>query len=138
MSHDRRFVGNTATRILGFDRGGRLISMPVSHRGAAWDEWIAESERRTAEGQPSKPAPAAQSNREIYLRSKKEAADARRAAARLERLKKEQAELEEELDRLNAELYGPAAADYVRAGEITARISQVEDRLMEIYGETDA
>ena len=35
-------------------------------------------------------------------------------------------------------LYGPAAADYVRAGEITARISQVEDRLMEIYGETDA
>ena len=138
VSHDRRFVGNTATRILGFDRGGRLISMPVSHRGAAWDEWIAESERRTAEGQPSKPAPAAQSNREIYLRSKKEAADARRAAARLERLKKEQAELEEELDRLNAELYGPAAADYVRAGEITARISQVEDRLMEIYGETDA
>ena len=51
---------------------------------------------------------------------------------------KEQTELEEELDRLNAELYGPAAADYVRAGEITARISQVEDRLMEIYGETDA
>ena len=133
---DRKFVGNVATRILGFDRTGRLISVPVSHRGAAWDEWIAESERRAVAGADGGPAVSVvQSGKEIYLKNKKEAADARRAAARLERLKKEQAELEGELDRLNTELYGDAASDYVRAGEISARINEVEERLMEIYEE---
>ncbi len=136
VSHDRKFVGNVATRILGFDRTGRLISVPVSHRGAAWDEWIAESERRAVAGADGGPAVSVvQSGKEIYLKNKKEAADARRAAARLERLKKEQAELEGELDRLNTELYGDAASDYVRAGEISARINEVEERLMEIYEE---
>ena len=136
VSHDRKFVGNVATRILGFDRTGRLISVPVSHRGAAWDEWIAESERRAVAGADGGPAVSAvQSGKEIYLKNKKEAADARRAAARLERLKKEQTELEGELDRLNTELYGDAASNYVRAGEISARINEVEERLMEIYEE---
>lgn len=139
VSHDRKFVSNAATRILGFDRAGRLISVPVMHRGSAWDEWVAESERRAS---PAASGEAAEKNaqlsaKEIYLKNKKEAADARRAAARLDRLKKEQAELEDELDRLNTELYGDAAADYVRAGEITARVGEVEERLMEIYEELE-
>lgn len=139
VSHDRKFVSNAATRILGFDRTGRLMSVPVMHRGAAWDEWVAESERRAAPGgaETGREETAQPSGKEIYLKNKKEAAEARRAAARLGRLRAEQEELEGELDRLNAELYGDAAADYVRAGEITARIGEVEERLMEIYEEIE-
>ncbi len=148
VSHDRRFISGTATRLLGFDRSGRLFSMPVTHRGSAWDEWLTESARRAggASGNVLSPADieraaqkaqAPESQRDIYLKNKKEAAEARRAAARLERLKNEQSKLEAELDELNAELYGSAASDYVRAGEISARIAEVEDRLMEIYAETE-
>ena len=150
VSHDRRFISGSATRLLGFDRSGKLFSMPVSKRGSAWDEWLAESARRESgicagvassaadiERAAQAAAAAPMSQRDIYLKNKKEAAEARRAAARLERLKKEQSELEAELDALNAELYGDAASDYVRAGEISARITEVEERLMEIYAETE-
>ena len=150
VSHDRRFISGTATRLLGFDRSGKLFSMPVSKRGSAWDEWLAESARRESgicagvassaadiERAAQAAAAAPMSQRDIYLKNKKEAAEARRAAARLERLKKEQSELEAELDALNAELYGDAASDYVRAGEISARITEVEERLMEIYAKTE-
>ncbi len=139
VSHDRKFISNTATRILGFDGAGRLHSMPVGHAGQAWEEWCAERERLSAADSDTAStgdtANAAPTNKELYLKNKKEAADARRAAARLERMKKEAAELEGELDRLNGELYGSAASDYQRAGEISERVAEIEERLLELYEE---
>ena len=76
--------------------------------------------------------------RDVAAYIEKLAGERNRLRAENEKLSARVSELEDELARLKAGLYGPAAADYVRAGEITARISQVEDRLMEIYGETDA
>lgn len=140
VSHDRKFIANTATRILGFDGAGKLYSMPVHNVGNAWDEWCAERARIAASVATDTHAweanaSSAPTNKELYLKNKKEAADARRAAARLERMKKEAAELEGELDRLNTELYGSAAADYQRAGEISERITEIEERLLELYEE---
>ena len=137
VSHDRTFISKLATRILGFDENGRLHDLRVSHAGGAWDEWQREAERISSRTVPAAPAPAAESNKDAYLRGKREAAEARRAEARLQRLKKEGAELEAELDTLNAELYGDAASDYVRAAEISKRIEEIEERLLEIYEETD-
>lgn len=141
VSHDRKFISNIATRILGFDGAGRLYSVPIEHRGRAWDEWLAEKERRAAPDEGSANAAANAeaplTNRELYLKNKKEAAEARRAAARLEKLKKEQELLENELDSLERELYGDAASDYVRAAEITERIAVLEERLLEIYSELE-
>jgi ATP-binding cassette subfamily F protein 3 len=136
VSHDRTFISALATRILGFDRDGKLHDLRVSQVGNAWDEWQREAARFSPAVQ-SEP-PAAENRKEAYLRSKKEAADARKAAARLEKLRREQAELESELDSLNAELYGDAARDYLRAAEISERIEQIEERLLVIYEETDA
>lgn len=139
VSHDRTFISKLATRILGFDEGGALHDVRVSRIGAAWDEWREEAERLSVRSAPTAAAPAAaESNKEAYLRGKREAAEARRAEARLQRLKKEEAELDAELDTLNAELYGDAASDYVRAAEIAKRIEEIEERLLEIYEETES
>ena len=41
--------------------------------------------------------------------------------------------METELEEIDSELFGSAAADYVRAAELDARKSEVEERLLEIY-----
>ena len=56
----------------------------------------------------------------------------------MERLRAEQKKLEEEIDRLNAELYGSAANDYQRAAEIVKTVGEYEQRLLEIYEETES
>ena len=144
VSHDRAFIDSLATRIIGFDNDHVLHDLQSSAKGAAWEEWIAFL---ASAGAAEAPAPAAAaaapeggaplSQKEQYLANKKNAADARRAAARLEKLKKEQAALEAELDACNAELYGDAASDYKRAAEISARIEEIENRLLEIWEETE-
>ena len=42
-------------------------------------------------------------------------------------------ELEEETERLDAELFGEAASDYVRAAEIEKRKAEIEEELLELY-----
>ena len=42
-------------------------------------------------------------------------------------------ELEAETERLDEELFGPAASDYVRAAEIEKRKCEIEDELLELY-----
>ena len=46
-------------------------------------------------------------------------------------------ELEAELERLEEELFGDAASDYIRAGELTDQKIVVEDRLMQLYAEEE-
>ncbi len=139
VSHDRYLVSKLATRVLGFMPDGRLIDMPVTREGDAFSEWEAERDRRMSGGTDASRAKAApvSSNKEQYLTKKREAAEARREAARIERLRREMHELEEEIDRINAELQGSAGSDYIRAGELTARLEEAENRLLEIYGEVD-
>jgi ATP-binding cassette subfamily F protein 3 len=146
VSHDRAFINSLATRLLGFDGSGGLHSIPVPDGGSAWDVWTAarqgfagpdEKAPDGAEGAPAAQR-AAGSNREEYLRRRKETADARRAASRTARLKEEQARLEARIDELNGELAGEAATDYIRVVGITSEIEEAEERLLEIYGELDA
>ena len=61
----------------------------------------------------------------------------RKKKARLERLKKECEELEAELATIEEELFGSAAADYVRAAELDERKNALEERLMKIYEELE-
>ena len=58
---------------------------------------------------------------------------ARREKAQRERLAKEAAALEKELEELDAELFGSAATDYERAAELDTRKNAAEERLLEIY-----
>ena len=139
VSHDRAFINSLATRILGFDRSGKMHSMPVGHAGHGWDEWQEESAGFAAQAADGAPASRScvSAQKEDYLRRKKETADARRNAARIQRLKKEQDELESKIDLLNASLGGDAATDYKKVCEITDEINASEERLLEVYGELE-
>lgn len=139
VSHDRAFIDRLATRLLCFDEQGKLTSLPIGQSATACEEWqtFREKHRQAPIMGHTEPTQAISSNKAEYQRRKTEAAEARKQASRLIRLKKEQAELEAELDTLSAELYGDAASDYIRAAELQARIDKIEERLLEIYEETE-
>ena len=77
----------------------------------------------------------AQSGKEQYLKSKQAASEERKRKTREERLRRECEELEAELSRVETELFGDAASDYVRAAELDQKRTELEARLMEIYEE---
>ena len=72
-------------------------------------------------------------NKAQYLAKKAEEAEARKEKARRERLAKEAEALENEIEEIDAELFGEAASDYTRAAELDARKTAAEERLLEIY-----
>ncbi len=146
VSHDRYLIEKLATRILELHPGapfsGDLLDYPVSHPGTSYSEFRQYKDRRIAEHRENvagaESAPVAGSGKEQYLKSKQAAADARKRRARLEKLQKEAADLEAELEAIEADLFGSAASDYVRAAALDARRGEAEERLMEVYEELEA
>ena len=147
VSHDRYLIEKLATRILELKPhpcfGGDLLDYHVDHCGHGYTEFSEYKDARIAERTvfaatiDTNLSASPLGNKEQYLRQKQEAADARRKKARLEKLRRECAELEALLERIDAELFGSAAADYVRATELDAQKTQVEERLLEIYEELE-
>ena len=145
VSHDRYLIEKLATRILELKPhpcfGGDLLDYRVDHCGSGYTEFSEYKEARIAErtaahsSAVSSVSASSSGNKEQYLRQKQEAAEARRKKSRLEKLQRECSELEALLERIDTELFGSAASDYVRAAELDAQKSQVEERLLEIYEE---
>ncbi|MBR7099355.1 MAG: ABC-F family ATP-binding cassette domain-containing protein [Clostridia bacterium] len=145
VSHDRYLIEKLATRILELKPhpcfGGDLLDYRVDHCGSGYTEFSEYKEARIAErtathsSTVSSASASSSGNKEQYLRQKQEAAEARRKKSRLEKLQRECSELEALLERIDTELFGSAASDYVRAAELDAQKSQVEERLLEIYEE---
>ena len=146
VSHDRYLIEKLATRILELHPGrefeGDLLDYHVDHPGTSYSEFrqykTLRIERYAASEANTPAAATVSSNKEQYLKNKQATADARKKKAQLERLRKECDALETELAEIEEELFGSAAADYVRAGELDARKSEVEERLMEIYEALEA
>lgn len=136
ISHDRYFINRLASRI--FDLSDcRLTDIHVDHVGEGYSELCRIKEGREM---PSETAPVEErvsSNKEQYLKNKKLAADARRQANRLERMRREAEQLEAELEETENKLYGEASADYKLVAELDERRRQIEDRLLEIYEELE-
>ncbi len=143
VSHDRYFIDKLATRILELHPGecfaGDLLDHQVGSTGEAYTEFRRYKASRIAERTPlsniskTTAEPSISSAKEQYLKNKQAASEARKNKTRIERLKKECSALEAELANIEEELFGSAASDYVRAGELDARKNEVEERLMEIY-----
>jgi len=141
VSHDRYFIDKLATRILELKPGkafdGDFVDYPLAAAGRGFTEFLAfKHERELAlEGGQERSAPqvAVSSNKADYLARKEAEAAARRERTRMERLKKEAAALEKELEEIEAELFGSAATDYTRAAALDARRTEAEERLLEIY-----
>ena len=146
VSHDRYLIDKLATRILELKPhscfGGDLLDYRVDHPGNGYTEFTEYKNARIAEREGAETVAAATTaerggNKEQYLKQKQAAADARKKKSRIERLQKECSELEALLEQIEAEMFGEAAADYVRAAELDEQKNKAEERLMEIYEELE-
>lgn len=141
VSHDRYFIEKLATRLIDMTpacEGGGYSDIGVMKRGEGYEELCRDRERRKTASSTAAAdvaSVAASTNKELYLKNKKETADRRNAEKRLERLRKEAARIEAEIDAIDAEMNGPAASDYTRLAELDERKNALEERLLEIYEE---
>ncbi len=135
VSHDRYFINRIATRIIELDpnceRG--MWDAPIDEGDEAYTEYMRLREARRASAQASAPAKKTTEAKLSYEEQKRENARIRQEERRRERAKARIAELEAEVERLDAELFGEAASDYIRAAEIDKRKSEIDDELLELY-----
>ena len=134
VSHDRYFIDRIATRIIELDRAaeGGCIDYPIWEGEQPYETYRRLRETHRAQTQTASPTPASEGKLR-YEAKKKEDADARRLLRAKEKAKTRAEELERELTVLEEELFGPAASDYVRAAEIDARKTEIEEELLTLY-----
>lgn len=137
VSHDRYFTKKLATRIVEIRDG-----TAANYIGGYEDYAKAREIRQVTENTEARPAdtasdPSAVSNKEMYLKRKKESADKRKYEKRKRDVKAEIEKLEKELAEVTDELYGDAASDYVRAGELDERKNLIEEKLLLLYEEEE-
>ena len=135
VSHDRYFINRIATRIVELDsaRDGGMMSYELEDYDDAFTEYMRlRAAQRVAVSAEKRDTPPTVSKKE-YEERKRENAQRRSEERRKERAKERIVQLESELERLDEELFGPAASDYVRAAEIDQRKNDIEEELLELY-----
>ncbi len=142
VSHDRYFTEKLATRFVDMTSPSEYADINVTHIGEGYTELCRERARRAelfgasaGADLPTEPKSEMSSAKEQYLKNKKETADKRNAEKRLARLRAEAQRIEGEIDELDLFINGEAATDYTRLAELCARKEELEERLLEIYGE---
>jgi len=137
VSHDRYFINRIATRIIELDpdRDGGMVDCELEDYDDAFAEYLRLREIRLRDAAPLAPkaSAAASSSKLDYEQKKREAAERRSLEKKKERAKKKIEELESEVEKLNEELFGSAATDYVRAAEIEKRKEEIDEELLELY-----
>ena len=135
VSHDRYFINRIATRIIELapERDNGMIDYPLESYDDAFTEYMRIRESRNLMLQSAKKATEVSDAKADYEEKKREKARARSEEKKRERAQIKIAELESELESLDAELFGEAASDYMRAAEIEDRKAQIEEELLELY-----
>ncbi len=135
VSHDRYFINRIATRIIELDpdRDGGMLDCVLEDYDNAFDEYLRLREIRKKDLEKATPVSKISDSKQDYEQKKRENAQRRAEEKKKERATVRIKELEEETERLDAELFGSAATDYVRAAEIDKRKSEIEDELLELY-----
>ncbi len=135
VSHDRYFINRVATRIIELDssRVGGIYDCPLEDYDDAYSEYmrLRELARDTVARSEAKEAGA--SSRQDFENRKREAARARQEQKRLDTAKQRIAELEVEIEKIDEELFGDAASDYVRAAELDLKKQELEEELLSLY-----
>lgn len=133
VSHDRYFIDRIATRILELAptaENGCLSYTPYEGEGA----YACYRRHREEKTEKEETATAVKSeSRENYEQKKKRIAEERAQKNRLEKAEKRIPVLEETIEKLRAELFGEAAADYLRAAALQEEIDQAEAELLSLY-----
>ena len=136
VSHDRYFINRIATRIIELDpdREGGMIDCELTEDDDAFAEYLRLREIRRNDAKAASPAVVqASESKQSYEQRKRENAERRALEKKKERAEARIAELEAETERLDEELFGSAATDYVRAAEIDKRKSEIEEELLALY-----
>ena len=135
VSHDRYFINRIATRIIELapERDNGMIDYPLESYDDAFTEYMRIRESRNLMLQSTKKVAEITDSKAEYEEKKREKAKARSEEKRRERAEKKIGELEAELEKLDEELFGEAASDYVRAAEIEQRKAAIEEELLELY-----
>ncbi|MBQ8408430.1 MAG: ABC-F family ATP-binding cassette domain-containing protein [Clostridia bacterium] len=140
VSHDRYLIDKLATRLIDLTENG-IADIHVEHPGDGYGELCRDRARRSASAAFASDTPSPthtiteSSQKDRYLKNKQDAADARKAQKRLERMRAEAAKLEAELEQIDTEMSGDAATDYLRLSELDTRKNEIEERLLELYEE---
>ena len=134
VSHDRYFINSVATRIIELapDTERGMLDCVLEDYDDAYAEYLALREKVRAT-KPEVEEKKSAEGREAYEQKKRESRERRGEERKIERAKARIPKIEEELEALDAELFGDAASDYVRAAEIEAKKAELEEELMELY-----
>ena len=119
VSHDRYFINRLATRTVRLTETG-CVSIPGDY-----DAYAAQFREPEREKTEEKPAP----KQNDYKRRKEQESENRKLLTRLRRCEESVAALEEKSAALTAELMGDAAADHLRAAELSAQLDGVQQEL---------
>ncbi len=136
VSHDRYFISKLATRIIELDpaRENGMLDYRLEEYDDAYTEYMRLREVcRTDMASLNAPKKEESTSKQAYEQKKRENAEKRAFERKLNRAKARIAELEAETERLDEELFGTAACDYVRAAEIDTRKTEIENELLELY-----
>ena len=136
VSHDRYFINRIATRIIELDpdRDGGMVDCVLEESDDAFAEYLRLREIRLRDAAASEVrVERVRDSKADFEQKKRENAERRALEKKIERAKKRIEELEAEAERLDEELFGPAASDYVRAAEIDKRKSEIDEELLELY-----
>ena len=135
VSHDRYFINKIATRIIELDpyRERGMLDYSLESYDDAYTEYMRLREIRRIDESTTRTVSAPSDSKADYEQKKRENAQKRSNERKIERARVKITELEAELEALDEELFGEAASDYVRASEIDARKSEIEEELLELY-----
>ena len=136
VSHDRYFINRIATRIIELDTDSErgLVDYSLEEYDDAFSEYMRIREEAKQRRLETKGENTAVSSGKIDFEArKKEAARKRSEERKIEKAKLRITELEAELERLDEELFGEAATNYQRAGEIEERKCEIEEELLSLY-----
>jgi ATP-binding cassette subfamily F protein 3 len=135
VSHDRYFINRIATRIIELapERDNGMIDYPLEDYDDAFEEYMRLREMRKTVADSAKPTATQTDSKAEFEQKKQEKAKAKSEIKKRERAEAKIKELEAELEKLDEELFGDAASDYVRAAEIDTRKNEIEEELLELY-----
>lgn len=135
VSHDRYFINRIATRIIELDpdREGGMVDCELEDYDDAFAEYLRLRDIRLRDAKATAPVSKASDSKQDYEQKKRENAERRSLEKKKERALTRISELEAETEKLEDELFGPAASDYIRAAEIDKRKTEIEEELLELY-----
>ena len=135
VSHDRYFINKIATRIIELDptKDRGMVDYVLESYDDAFAEYMRLRELRKSESASAEIKPVTTDSKADYEQKKRENSKRRSLEKQKERAEAKIEQLENEISKLNEELFGEAASNYMRAAEIEERKVAIEEELLQLY-----